>query len=236
MLSKIHKSNAKPVAFDTGDEQLVFYSKSYGNKQLDAVKEFNPWWFGDALVYVCGRRGSGKSTYCNQYIKSYTEATDGKVFFVSRFEDDPSIDLPERSMRIPISSLGDFPISDLQDSLIVFDDIHNAGLSPAEQKYLQSYILDVMENSRHFNLSCLITSHMVTNYSKTRAILNECSALVVFPSYSNNYQIERALKLYFGLSKIQIAKIMAIENSRWVQVQTIQPKFILTQKEIYTYE
>jgi hypothetical protein len=235
MLSIEKTPNSKPVAIEKKNNQLIYYKKNENHSRLETQTEYEPWFFGDALVYVCGRRGSGKSTYCNIYIKNYVEATDGRVFLISRFEVDPSINLPERGMFIPIAQIENISMEDMKDSLIVFDDIHSAQLTPQQTKKLHSFILDVMENSRHFNLSSLITSHMITNYSKTRAILNECSAIVIFPAFSNNYQIERALKVYFGLTNEQISKIMNVKNSRWVQVQTVQPKFILSQKEIYTY-
>jgi len=237
MFSKKLKNDDKsyPIAYDDGDKKLVYYNTDKGEPHLKAVGNFRPWFWGDAVIYVCGRRGSGKSTYCNEYIKSYVSATDGKVFFVSRFQDDPSITLPERSMRLDITDLECVELEELSNSLIVFDDIHNSSYSRQEVNYLQKFILDVIQNSRHFDLSCLITSHMISNYQKTRDILSELSALVIFPQYSTGYQIERALRVYIGLSKKQIHDIFELSGSRWVHIQVIGQKFILTQKEVKGY-
>lgn len=235
MFSKKNKSDY-PIAYDDGDNKLVYYDPKRGEPHLTATGLFRPWYWGDACIYICGRRGSGKSTYCNEYIKSYVTATDGKVFFVSRFQDDPSITLPERSMRLDILDLVNLELQDLSNSLIVFDDIHSSSYSRQEILFLQKFILDVIQNSRHFNLSCLITSHMISNYQKTRDILAELSALVIFPQHSTGYQIERALRVYLGLNKQQIKSIFSLENTRWVHIQVIGPKFILTQKEVFGYK
>ena len=225
----------KPLAFDTGDQKIVYWS-AQGQSKMEAIGEFIPQYFGDSAIYVVGRRGSGKSTYCSDYINSYYEQTCNRVFYVSRFTTDPSVSLPPRSLMLDIQQLQDVTLEDLRKSLIVFDDIHSAQLTPKESTYLQKFILDVIENSRHLDCSCIITSHMATNYSKTRPILNECSAVVFFPEYSNPQQVQHMLKYYQAMTPAQVEHLFSLgKDSRWVQLQTINPKFILTQKHIETY-
>lgn len=237
MFSKRHRKGDVPVALDDEDNHVVYYHHGkYNPEPFESVKGFTPWHHGDKVCYICARRGAGKSTFCNIYMENYVEATDGRVFFISRFEDDPSIKLPERSMRLSVGDLPQVPLEELTNSLLVFDDIHSSQYTRQESNYIQSFILDAIQNSRHFNISILITSHMISNYAKTRDILNEMSSLVVFPAYSNAYQIERALKTYVGLNKEQIDDIMSISDSRWVMIQTISPKFVLTQHKIYPYK
>lgn len=241
MFSKIHSQGAKAVAYDTGDNKLVYYKKPSPNSPFveqifTALGEFEPWVWGDSLVYVVGKRGSGKSRFANKYINSYVEATDGKVFIVSRFEEDPSITLPERGLHINIEDIGDMTIEDLSNSLVVFDDIKNSSYTREQVKQLNDFIHDVMENSRHYNINVLVTSHVACDYSRTVAILNESSAFVVFPQYANRYQINRALKYYFSLNTEQIERIMTTKNTRWVMVNVSNPTIVLTQKEIYNYK
>lgn len=227
----------KPLAYDTGDNEIVYWTDKDGVESYDAVGEFEPQYFGDAVVYVVGRRGSGKSTYCSAYLNSYYLQTMNKVFYVSRFQTDPSVELPERGLNIGIDDLPELTIEDLSNSLIVFDDIHSASLSKKEADYLHKFIIDTIENSRHFGISCLVTSHLATNYSKTRPILNEASSVVVYPEFSNAYQIIRMLSTYFDFSKPQIDHLFELgKKSRWVQVQTTNPKFILTSERIEIYK
>lgn len=234
MLTKIKTKEATPVALDTNDQAIIYYSKRVGPECLK-LDNLEPFPSGDNVCYVVGRRGSGKSTFCSIYIKNYVASTDKKVFFISRFEEDPSIVLPERSMRIPLNQLEEVDIYDFENSLVVFDDIANSTLTRGQVKQLHNFILDLIENSRHINTSVLITSHLCTNYGKTREILNESNTLVVFPQYSNRYFIEKCLKTYYGLTKEQINNVMD-SRSRWVIVNTIHPKFIMDSKSISLYQ
>jgi hypothetical protein len=234
-LSKTKNKKSIPIALDSDDNKLVYYnSNQTGSKKMVSKNGYTPYHHGDAVLYVSARRGAGKSTFASMYIKSYVEATDGKVFIISRLDDDPSIQLPHRGMRIPIGELSTITMEDLKNSLVVFDDINDSKFTKSDIITLNAFITDIIENSRHFGISAILTSHMITDYRKTRLILNECSALVVFPQYSNRYQIDRALKTYFSLSKEQRDEVFNSE-SRWVFMNSITPKFILTEHEVYPY-
>lgn len=252
MLSYKQTKNSRPIAINKENNELIYINKNTCSDEKRLNGKFEPFYpLNDQLIYIVGRRGCGKSTFCNTYIKNYVEATDGRVFIISRFNSDPSINLPPRAMFVPLNELNDVNIEDFKNSLLVFDDIHNSSLTAAQTKKIHSFVLDVMENSRHHNVSALITSHMATNYSKTREILNESNAIVVYPEYSNPYQIERALKVYYGLSNDLIKYIMntgsrwiyvnknqkniMFAGSRWVYINTTKPKYIMTENEIFTY-
>lgn len=233
-ISKVKKGSEYAIAYDSKDKKKIYYHKETGATKLVSNGDFKPYWYGDALIYVVGRRGSGKSTYANEYIKSYIKATDNRVFLISRLEEDPSIQLPERAMRIPLEELENIELSDMSDSLMVFDDIEDSRLTPEQRNIILGLVKDVMENSRHFNISALITSHIATNYAKTRTILNEMSAFVIFPQYSNKYQIERVLKTYVGFKTKEIQEILN-KQSRWIHINLMPPKFILSQSEVVLY-
>lgn len=239
-LTKEKTKGSIPIAVDKDDSQVIYFKDKVSevhdvNNPLKSNRGFLPYHFGDKVIYVCGRRNSGKSTFANSYIDAYVKATDNKIFMVSRFEDDPSIDLPERSLRLSIQDLQEIELQDLKNSLIVFDDIHSASYSKQDVAYLQNFIIDIIENSRHYNISTLITSHQVSNYQKTRAILHELSNFVIFPEYSNTHQNEYVLKNYFGLKKDMLDRVMNIKGSRWVMIQSIKPKFIMSEHELFTY-
>lgn len=223
-----------PIAKDKDDKSLVYYHPEKGIAHLISQKGYLPYHHGDSVGYVVGRRGCGKTTFCNLYMKSYVKATKGRVFLISRLEEDPSIDLPERSMRISPDDISEIDMPDLENSLVIIDDITDAKLTKLQQNDLYNFVLDIIENSRHHNISCLITSHLPTNYAKTRAILNECSFVTIFPQYSNRYQIERMLKTYFGFKQREVNEFFS-KPSRWIQISTTMPKYILTENEVYLY-
>jgi hypothetical protein len=231
-LSKVKDISKIAVAYDKSDKKKIYYHETPGATQLVSEQcTFVPYHYGDQLVYVTGRRGSGKSFYANEYMKSYVKSTKNRVFLISRIEEDPSIQLPKRGMRIPINKLDEIDISDLSESLVVFDDIEDSRLTPRERVIIFGFLKDVMENSRHYNISALITSHMISNYAKTRTILSEMSSLVIFPQYSNKYQIQRVLRTYLGFNRKEINDILN-KKSRWVQINLMPPKFILNQSDI----
>lgn len=226
-----------PIGFDTGDRTIVFLNPKATNgvNEMTPVGQFEPFHSGDQIIYIAAPRGAGKSTFCNIYIRHFADATDGRVFLVSRFEEDPSITLPPRSMRLSIPDLAEVEMSDLKNSLLVCDDVHSSSFSKAQSSFLSSFIKDVIENSRHYNLSCLITSHLITDYAKTRAILNEMSAIVVYPLYGAEWQMRQALENYVGMSKPQIEKVLQSPD-RWVMVRCRYPKYVLSNSAIYIWK
>lgn len=226
---------AIPVALE-GDKQLIWYHPEVLTPSVfQSETGLTPWCFADTLTYVSGRRGCGKSTYASIYANNYAKYTGNKVVYISKFEDDPSIDLPERHLIIPVSEVGELEGSDFQNTLIIFDDIHDNRLTKTETKMLNQFIIDEMENSRHYLTQLIITSHMICDYQKTRAILNEMSSLVIYPEYSNHHQILYALGKYADMTEKQVDQIIS-NTDRWVQIQTIKPKFVLSTHQIYTYK
>lgn len=233
--SKIKDKKSVIVALDKTDKHKIYYHTTSGVRTLISPEgKFEPYHHGDQLIYIVGRRGCGKSTYCNMYLHNYIKATKNRVFLISRLEEDPSIELPERGMRVPLDEIENIDMEDFANSLVIFDDIEDSRLTKEQHATILGLVKDIMENSRHFNISALITSHIATNYARTRTILNECSAVVVFPQYSNRYQIERMLKTYFGLKQSEINELF-LRNTRWIQLTTLQPKYILTAHEITLY-
>jgi len=215
----------EPVALDPDGLPIIWKPdlKIHLNGKDAPNNEFRPYHYGDRLVLVCGRRGSGKSWFTTMYIEGYNKTTDNKVFFISRLTEDESIKLPDRSLRISINDLcqavanHQICLEDFSDSLMVFDDINSASINAKQQAVIQSFLTDVMENSRHMRVSVLITNHMFSNGMKTRALLNEVSDIVVFPKYNSVKQIRYGFETYIGMSKQMIDDIMRTED-RWVMV------------------
>ena len=75
MLNYNKSKNSFPIAYDTGNKQLVYYHKGEKNdSKIIASGDFEPFFpFKDQLIYIASRRGAGKSTFCNMYIKNYVD-------------------------------------------------------------------------------------------------------------------------------------------------------------------
>jgi hypothetical protein len=241
MLTKEKCGNESvPITIELPSNKLIWYTPTsddplVGVKSFTTNDSFEPWHWSDAVIYVCGRRGSGKSYYVNLYLKNYYQYTSNRVFYFSRFEQDPSINLPDRSMWIQVKDIESCDLNDMKNSLMIFDDINDSRLTLKDQKNLQKFILDTIENSRKFGISCILTSHMIYGTKFSQTILSEMSSLVVFPQFSNKYQIERALSYYMKMTKEQIETLKNTQD-RWVQIEVNNPQFVLSEHELYLYQ
>ena len=186
------------------------------------------------ICYICGPAGSGKSTICGRYIAQYKEMfPKNKVFVFSRLLEDEPLDRYKPIRIILDETMLDDPIDleDLENSLVVFDDIDtimNKKINDAVYKLT----LDIMESGRKMKIYCLITSHLITKYRKSRCVLNEMNFLTVFPRGGSAYQIKDVCKRYIGMSKKDVDKLLATP-SRWVTIHKNYPQYVLHRKGVY---
>lgn len=182
-------------------------------------------------IYISAPSGAGKSTVVANYMKEARKLRpDLKIFIFSRVKDDPAFSQIKKLSQVLLDeefATADPPHSaeDLKDSLVIFDDysqISDKTILKAVEKLRD----DVLECGRHYNISCLVTSHIASNYSATRRIIQESSAFVFFPRAGSSYQTNRFLKLYVGLDPKTIDKIMKLP-SRWVMINLFHPRYIL---------
>ena len=189
-------------------------------------------------IYISAPSGAGKSYWSGQWIKEYKKMfKDSDIFLFSSIAHDIALDkydpvritLDEDLIQDPIQP------SEIEDSLTVFDDIdtlRNARLK-ASITGLRDWLL---EQGRHFNIRMLITSHLLSNYKSTRQVLNEATAVVVFPkSGSGTYHIKNFLKTYCGFDKDQKKKFINLP-SRWVAIYRSYPMYVIYEKGAYLPE
>ncbi len=181
----------------------------------------------------------------DSYEDEYSEEIgDGKtIYLISRIEDDEAFrDLIESGTMTPVDindpDLINNPINakeELSNSLIVFDDYEL--LDKSIQKSIEITLKDVMLNGRdQANLGndiyAIITAHQITNYSKTRDILNECSSITLFPKAGSTYHIRRVLRTYCGFGKDNIEKIINLP-SRWITIYKRWPMWVMYSGGVY---
>ena len=62
---------------------------------------------------------------------------------------------------------------------------------------------NLLETGRHFDLTIISTSHQLSNYAKTRTLLNEATSITVFPSHAGTtFHIREYLKKHMVSSEI----------------------------------
>ena len=187
-------------------------------------------------IYAAGPSDSGKSHWCGCYIEEWVkEFPDRFIFLFSDVEKDAALDkfknlkrvkINEELLSKPLKST-DFP----NGSLCIFDDID----SIQDEKILKAVetLRDhLLRRARHEGIYVIVSNHLITDYKKTRIILNEISAFTFFPKSGSTHGIVYALKKYCGLNIAQVNKIFSL-NSRWVTVYKNYPMYVVYNKGLY---
>lgn len=187
------------------------------------------------VMYIAGPSGSGKSTYTSNIVKQYKKNHPKRKFFLfSRVAEDKAfkkckpqrIELDEEVLEDPIQP------EELHDSITVFDDTATIRDKAMNQAINGELIPDLLETGRHPNVTVVITNHLLTDYSKTRTILNECTQITFFPASGSVRAIRYTLKTYFGLSPADVKRVLALP-SRWVTITKSYPQVVIYSKGCY---
>lgn len=182
-------------------------------------------------IYVCGPNQAGKSTYVSNYLREYQKVhKDTPIYLFSRLEEDDVLDDIE-TIRVNCYELEpEYDIRQYEDSFCVFDDIDQ--FKNPIGNILVDMINEILCNGAHYNISIIITNHLLSDYKRTRTILNEVSSITMFPYSGCRYQMKNILKYYIGLEPEQIKKVLNL-NSRWVTIFKDYPTTILYQSGVY---
>jgi len=186
-------------------------------------------------VYVSAPSGSGKSYYSGKWIKEFMKMKkDDEVYVFSPIPEDKAldqndivrVDLDDNLLKNPIL------IEEFEDSLVVFDDCESIKSKPMK-KYIEYLRDSILETGRHYNVRMIWISHLISNYSDTRRLLNESTSVTVFPrSGSGTYQIKKFLINQCGLSRDEIKRFLSV-NSRWCTIYRSYPQYVIHEKGVY---
>lgn len=180
------------------------------------------------MLYIFGPSGSGKSWLTRNYAMEFkARRPNYDIFLFSKIEDDPSlvgldftpIDVNDEELLSSIS------LDTLKDSLVILDDTESLESRECE-KLLWCIKNQIAQEGRHYNISCIITTHQALQYNKTRLLLNECSKYVIFPQSGGQRQAQNMFTLYGGLSREEFSRIKKIP-SRWVMLSVTYPNYIV---------
>lgn len=191
-------------------------------------------------IYVAGPSGSGKSTFIGEYLDMMQKMKGGKkkkIYIFSRVPDDEPLDKLKKVIRIPLEMdfLNKYPlkIEDFKGDILVFDDIDTLANKDIS-KYLRAFRDDVLETGRHWDITVLSTSHLIANYQSTRTVINEGSAIVIFPRGSTWGATAGFLERYLGFTKKQIDYIEGLPT-RWIWFYKDYPKYAVHERGAFLY-
>ena len=185
-------------------------------------------------IYVSGCAGSGKSKWVGDYLKAGQKINKKDIFLFSHVEDDNAFkDIGNNLNQISLDDeFLEEPIDvnkEMHNSVLVFDDIDSlTGDMAKEVKRIQDTALKI---GRHSNIDIINTNHLSTDSMKTKTLLNEANAFVIYPKGSSKMSLDRLLKNYIGLNQKTIDKICAMK-SRWVYIYRNYPQFIVNEHQI----
>jgi hypothetical protein len=180
--------------------------------------------------YIAGQSGSGKSfiakTLANFYKKLFPER---EVYLISKLEKDDTLDALDFIKRLKIQSMVDsYPsLEEFQDCMVIFDDYDT--LTGDAGKVVLKLIDDLAIQGRHTCTTMLCLSHYLTNYAKTRLILNEATHVVVYPMSTSYKQLSHLLQNYVGIDEDDL-KRQRKYGSRWLCYKKGFPMFCISMK------
>lgn len=185
-------------------------------------------------IVVAGRSGSGKSFFTRNFIKNYMKLYPKRnVLLFSPVEEDKAFDdLTINKIMLDDDLLENpFDITELKDSLVVFDDTDSV-IDPKLKKIIIDLQNSILEIGRHNNVSTIITIHKICDYKRTRTLLNEAHYVVLFLRGNRSHLSKYYLKNHLDLSKSELKRVYNLP-SRWVCFSNVFPSPIISEKNVY---
>lgn len=181
------------------------------------------------VFYIAGASGSGKS-YIAKGLGEYYQKLfpERNVYLISKLDEDAgTLDkMRPKPKRINIQSLiDDFPdLDEFKNCMVIFDD-YDTFTGPAE-KVVHKLIDDLATMGRHTNTTMLCLSHYLTNYKKTRLLLNEATHIIVYPMATSYHALSYLLKTHIGMTKDDVRDLKKM--GRWVCIYKHFPQYLIS--------
>jgi energy-coupling factor transporter ATP-binding protein EcfA2 len=180
--------------------------------------------------YIAGQSGSGKSYIAKQLAHYYHKINPERgVYLVSKLNEDSTLDALKFLKRINIQSfVDDYPdLEEFKDCMVIFDDYDT--LTGQAEKVINKIVDDLAIMGRHTNTTMLCLSHYLTNYKKTRLLLNEATHIVVYPLSTAYHPLRYLLKNYVGIDEEDLKRQRKL-GSRWLCYKKGFPQYMISQK------
>jgi hypothetical protein len=179
------------------------------------------------VFYIAGASGSGKSYIARGIAECYKKLfPDRECYLISKLGEDSTLDALPFLKRINIQTfIDDYPeLDEFKDCLVIFDDYDT--LTGNAEKVVGKLIDDLATMGRHTNTTMLCLSHYLTNYKKTRLLLNEATHIIVYPMATSFHALGYLLKTHIGMTKDDVRDLKKM--GRWVCVYKHYPQWLLS--------
>jgi hypothetical protein len=183
-----------------------------------------------SVWYIAGQSGSGKSWIAKQLAFYYHKLFPSRgIYLVSKLDKDETLDALKFLKRININSfVEDYPeLEEFKECMVIFDDYDT--LTGDAEKVITKIVDDLAIMGRHTNTTMLCLSHYLTNYKKTRLLLNEATHVVVYPLSTSYHALRYLLKNYIGVDEEDLKRHRKL-GSRWLMYSKGFPQFMVSQR------
>lgn len=186
-----------------------------------------------SVYYIAGASGSGKSYVAGQIATNYKKLhPKNEVYLISKLTEDSTLDSLTigRPKRINIETILDSPpnIKEFQSCLVIFDDYD--GITGKLGKAILELINDIAITGRHTSTNLILCTHFISNFSKTRMLLNEATHYIIYPQSSSFNALKHLLVHYLGMETDEIRALKNIK-SRWLCFHKNYPQYQLSQNQ-----
>ena len=186
--------------------------------------------------YIPGPAGAGKSVFAAGVIRKYQKIWPRNPVFgicKTRLADDKAYkDL--KIHQVPVRILAKQEVSKEEGlkrqfgdkgCLVLFDDWDSFNKS-TDREVVLSLISDILNLGRKMRISILVTSHQLSNYKETRAIISECEFVTLFPRDTIRRQFTYLLEK-MGVDEKTASRMRKM--GRAVTLHKFSPMFILSE-------
>jgi len=183
-----------------------------------------------SVWYIAGASGSGKSYIARQLAEGYKKLFPSRdIYLISKLNEDSTLDTMKvgKPKRINIATLvDDYPaLDEFKDCMVIFDDYDT--FTGAEGKVVQQLIDDLAIQGRHSNTTMLCLTHYITNYKKTRLLLNEATHFVIYPQATSYHALKYLLTTHIGMDAEEVKRLRKL--GRWICVSKNFPQYLISQ-------
>jgi len=179
------------------------------------------------VFYIAGASGSGKSHIAKGIAECYKKLfPERECYLVSKLEEDSTLDALGFLKRINIQTfIDDYPeLDEFSKCLVIFDDYDT--FTGQAEKVIHKLIDDLATMGRHTTTTMLCLSHYLTNYKKTRLLLNEATHIIVYPMATSFHALGYLLKTHIGMTKDDVRDLKKM--GRWVCVYKHYPQWLVS--------
>ena len=219
-ISRNAKTLDKNTEFDLPDDSMFYPLPDASGKHRQ-------------VYYIAGASGSGKSYMARMLAENYMKMYPSRyVVLVSKLEEDETLDKmkPRKPIRINYKTFVSNPpsIDEFSDCMVIFDDYDT--IQGKEGDAVQLLIDDIAIQGRHTNTTILCLTHYITNYKKTRLLLNESNYFCVYPQATSAHALRYLLQTHVGMEKEDLHGLKKL--GRWVLIHKNYPQYILSKNRV----